>query len=74
MSIYETPMGYVVRETTSGLDVYTDTKMEHYVCELGGVSLDNFRDDNDDVDDDKLEDAINEQIEVEDIIAMNADY
>ena len=74
MSIYETELGYVVKETTSGLDVYEDTEMEHYICELGGVSLDNFRDDNDDVDDDKLEAAIKEELEVEDIIAMNADY
>lgn len=73
MSIYETPMGYVVRESTSGLDVYTDTEMEHYVCELSGVSLDNFRYDGD-VDDDKLEDAIKDEIEVLEILEMNADY
>ena len=74
MSIYQTESGYVVKETTSGLDVYEDTDMENFVCELPKVNLDNFRDDNDDVDDDKLEDAIKEEVEVEDIIAMNADY
>ena len=66
--------GYVVRETTSGLDVYEDTDMEYFVCELPRFNLDYFRDDNDDVDDDKLEAAIKEEIEVEEIIAMNADY
>ena len=74
MGIYETELGYVVRETTSGLDVYEDTDMTKFVCELPHINLDNFRDENDDIDDDKLESAITEQIEVENIIAMNADY
>ena len=73
MSIYETELGYVVRETTSGLDVYEDEDMENFVCELSGVSLDNFRYDGD-VDDDKLEAAIKEEVEVLNILEMNADY
>lgn len=72
MSIYQTELGYVVRETTSGLDVYEDVEMNNFVCELSGVSLDNFRYDGD-VDDDKLEDAIQEELEVEDILAAQAD-
>ena len=72
MSIYQTELGYVVRETTSGLDVYEDVEMNNFVCELSGVSLDNFRYD-EDVDDDKLEAAIKEELEVEDILAAQAD-
>ena len=73
MGIYQTESGYVVKETINGLDVYDDEEMEVFVCELSGVSLDNFRYDGD-IDDDKLHDAIKEELEVEDIIAMSADY
>lgn len=64
MSIYQTPLGYVVTETIDGLDVTEDDK---FVCELRGKSLADFRYD-DDIDDDKLEDAIKEQVEIEEFL------
>lgn len=69
MSIYQTPLGYVVTETIDGLDVTEDDK---FVCELRGKSLANFRysvdDEYSEVDDDKLEDAIKEQVEIEEFL------
>jgi hypothetical protein len=74
MGVYETESGYICRETIEGLEVKENDK---YVCTLHGVNLDSFRVDDDefaDIDDDKLEAAIKEEIEVLDIIAANADY
>ena len=66
MSIYETELGYQVRETLNGLDV---TDEGQFVCELKGKSLDDYRiEDTEDVDDDKLEADIKETIEVLDFI------
>ena len=66
MSIYETELGYQVRETLNGLDV---TDKGQFVCELKGKSLDDYRiEDTEDVDDDKLEADIKETIEVLDFI------
>ena len=67
MGIYETELGYQVRETINGLDVYEDGQL---VCELSGKSLNDYRyivgddDDYSEINDDKLEAAIKEEIEV----------
>ena len=65
MGVYETELGYVVRETIEGLDVYEDGQI---VCNLNGKRLNDYRvevgDEDTDMDDDKLEAAIKEQIEV----------
>jgi hypothetical protein len=66
MSTYETELGYIVKETIDGLDVTEDGE---FVCELYGKTLDSYRDENDDIDDDKLESDIKETIEVADFLA-----
>ena len=66
MSTYETELGYIVRETITGLDVTEDGE---FVCELYGKTLDSYRDENDDIDDDKLESDITETVEVADFLA-----
>ena len=69
MGIYETELGYQVRETTSGLDVTEDGE---FVCELTNKTLNDYRTDKDDedsdIDDDKLEADIKEQVEVEEFL------
>ena len=71
MGIYETELGYQVRETLDGLDV---TENGEFVCELEGKTLDNYRycteedDEYSEIDDDKLEADIKEQIEVDDFL------
>ena len=65
MGVYETELGYIVRETLTGLDVTEDGE---FVCELYGKTLDNYRYDGD-IDDDKLESDIKETIEVADFLA-----
>lgn len=61
MGIYETELGYQVRETTSSLYVTEDGE---FVCELYGKTLDDYRFDGD-IDDDLLEADIKERVEVE---------
>lgn len=61
MGIYETELGYQVRETTSSLYV---TENGEFVCELYGKTLDDYRFDGD-IDDDLLEADIKERVEVE---------
>ena len=61
MGIYETELGYQVRETTSSLYVTEDGE---FVCELYGKTLDDYRFDGD-INDDLLEADIKERVEVE---------
>ena len=61
MGIYETELGYKVTEFNGGLDVTEDGE---FVCELYGKTLDDYRVD-EDIDDDKLEADIEEQVEFE---------
>ena len=61
MGIYETELGYKVTEFNGGLDVTEDGE---FVCELYGKTLDDYRV-GEDIDDDKLEADIEEQVEVE---------
>jgi hypothetical protein len=71
MDSYQTELGYIVRETLGGLEVSEDDRV---VCTLGGRSLDDYRVDDLDIDDDLLEADIKEQIEVEEFIAYQEDY
>lgn len=72
MSTYETELGYIVTETLSGLEVHEDGK---FVCELSGKTLENYREDDGwDIDDDKLEADIKEELEVEDFLNDQAQY
>ena len=68
MGIYETELGYQVRETIDGLDV---TENGNFVCEISGKTLNDYRycvgedDDYSEINDDLLEADIKEQVEVE---------
>ena len=70
MDIYETELGYQVRETLSGLEV-TDPDEDKVVCTLNG-NLNYYREDPDDelsdIDDDMLEADIKEQVEVDEFL------
>ena len=69
MGIYETELGYQVRETIDGLDITEDGE---FVCELTGKTLNDYRTDKDDegsdIDEEKLNADIKEQVEVDDFI------
>ncbi len=71
MSTYETELGYIVRETLGGLEVTEDNKV---ICTLDGKSLEDYRDENEDIDDDTLEADIREQEETENFLAYQAEY
>ena len=62
--------GYEVVETTCGLDVYDGEG--NFLCELGGKTLANFTytDENNEefIDDVALEDAIDEELDIEDFL------
>ena len=60
MEEYTTELGYYVKETINGLDVYEDGTI---VCSLDNKTLADYTY-NDVVDDEKLEADIKEQIEV----------
>ena len=54
MKQIETPNGYVAIEVIGGIDIYL---FDCYVCELSGVSFDNF------VDENALDDAIDDELD-----------
>jgi hypothetical protein len=68
---YETENGYTVRDTLSGLDV-EDWNGCH-VCELP-VNLTHFEDEDGNIDEEKLEQAIEDETAVESFLADQADY
>ena len=65
MSKYQTPLGYIARETLSGIEVYEDGKV---VCLIANTSLDKYRDENEDIDDDALEADIKKSCEVQEFL------
>ena len=75
MGIYETELGYQVRETISGLDVTEDGE---FVCELYGKTLNDYRSDRDndfsDIDEEKLNADIKETIETAEFIEEQTEY
>lgn len=62
MNVHITRLGYVVKETTYGLNIYENGD---FVCELAGARIADFTY-NGKVDDKKLEDAI-EKVEIENL-------
>ena len=65
MSKYITPLGYIVNERIGGMDIYEDGTI---VCVINGSTLEKYRDENENIDDDMLESDIKNAIEVEDFI------
>ena len=65
MSTYQTPLGYIARETISGLEVYENDKV---ACLIENTTLDKYRDENEDIDDDLLEADIKNAIEIEEFV------
>ncbi len=61
----ETPNGYLVIECIGGLDVYMD---DCFVCELHGKSFADFSY-NESIDCNKLDDAIDDELDTERIMA-----
>ena len=71
MSKYQTQLGYIVRETISGLEVYEDGKV---VCLIANTTLDKYRDENEDIDDDLLESDIKELCETQEFLDYQKEY
>lgn len=54
MKQIETPNGYIAKERIGGIDIYEGDDL---ICELNGVSLDNFTDEN------ALDNAIEDELD-----------
>ena len=65
----ETPNGYLVVERLGGMDVYMD---ECLVCELSG-SLSFYMDDNDNIDGDALDAAIDDELDTLEVLERITD-
>lgn len=59
MKQVETPNGYTAIERIGGIDIYLD---DCYVCELSGVSFDNF------VDENELDEAIDDELDTQKVM------
>lgn len=71
MDTYETESGYIVTETLGGLEVTEDDRV---ICTLDGKTLEDYCDEDENIDDDTLEADIKEQVEVEEFLAYQQDY
>lgn len=72
MDRYTTSTGYEVSERMNGLDIYDENG--DYICELHGRTLDEYRDEEEVIDEDALEDDIKNQLEVEEFIDYQSGY
>lgn len=71
MDTYETESGYIVRETLGGLEVTEDDRV---ICTLNGKTLEDYCDEDENIDDDALEADIREAEETEDFLAYQNEY
>jgi hypothetical protein len=71
MSTYQTQLGYIARDTISGIEVYEDGKV---VCLIENATLDKYRDENEDIDDDLLEKDIKEICEAQEFLDYQKEY
>ena len=67
-----TESGYKVVDTLSGLDVYDEAG--NYVIAIQGVHVSEFMDENENIDDDRLDAVIETELEVDNFIQDQADY
>lgn len=71
MNIYETESGYEVTETLSGLEVYDCGK---HVCDIDCKTFNDYLDEDDIIDDERLEADIKEAIDVQDFLDYQSEY
>ena len=71
MDTYETESGYIVTETLGGLEVTEDDRV---ICTLDGKTLEDYCDEDENIDDDALEADIREAEETEDFLAYQNEY
>ena len=71
MNTYETESGYKVRETLEGIEVYEDGEI---VCSIPNKTLESYRDEEENIDDDALEKDISDAIEVAEFIDYQKEY
>jgi hypothetical protein len=71
MDTYVTESGYIVTETLGGLEVTEDDRV---ICTLDGKTLEDYCDEDENIDDDALEADIREGEEVEDFLAYQNEY
>jgi hypothetical protein len=69
---YITESGYKVVDTLSGLDVYDEAG--NYVIAIQGVHVSEFMDENENIDDDRLDAVIETELEVDNFIQDQAAY
>lgn len=67
-----TESGYKVVDTLSGLDVYDEAG--NYVIAIQGVHVSEFMDENENIDDDRLDAVIETELEVDNFIQDQAAY
>jgi len=71
MESYELENGRVVIERINGLDVYDG---DAFVCEIQGKTLDSFRDENDEIDEDALDAEIDDILDADEFIDYQKNY
>ena len=69
---YISETGYVATETLSGIDIHDDSG--NFVCELQGLSLSRFEDENGDIDNDQLEQEIRDTLDAEEFLDEQGAY
>lgn len=72
MNTYISETGYEAKERLGGIDIYDSNG--DYICALEGLTLDHFRDENDNISDEQLEDEIRATLDVEEFLDYQSEY
>lgn len=70
--VYTSETGYVATETISGIDIHDENGS--FICELQGLTLSRFEDENGNIDDDQLEQEIRDTLDAQEFMDYQAGY
>jgi hypothetical protein len=69
---YQSETGYVATDTLSGIDIHDDSG--NFICELQGLTLSRFEDENGDINSDQLEEEIRDTLDAQEFLDYQSEY
>jgi hypothetical protein len=70
--VHTSETGYVATDTLSGIDIQDENGS--FICELQGLSLSRFEDENGNIDDDQLEQEIRDTLDAQEFLDYQGAY
>ena len=72
MNVFISETGYKAKETLGGIDIYDSE--DNFVCELAGLTLSRFEDEDGNISSEQLEDEITAELDAQSFIDYQTEY